>query len=234
MRQSGSLYSFFINHHDRLSKKFNFLITKQKSDVKNVKPIQYYCNFSPTTKTSEDHKYHFSFKLLDGSSAGSGSQITVKINPDSYDDTQQSISNINKKWFINLSSTVIPTDIQRLIQLDENFSLPVVNTNKLTVEFIKNIENNIRKLHSKTQIIISNRSTHIVNNLPSYFTPKCEFNSNKHLILATKRFFNNNHNLILTRVDKGNATVAHSQKGFLITGQKIFLTYLIASQSHVV
>lgn len=59
---------------------------------------------------------------------------------------EPSLSNINKGWFVNLSSIPIPKDIQSLLQLDDNFSLPDTDPIKLTTEFMKNIENNIKRL----------------------------------------------------------------------------------------
>lgn len=62
-------------------------------------------------------------------------------------DFSQKVSNsldqTNKKWFINLTDTDIPSNVSNLLQLRSNFSLPINNDKKLAIhEFIKNIESN--------------------------------------------------------------------------------------------
>ncbi|XP_077255641.1 uncharacterized protein LOC143893802 [Temnothorax americanus] len=135
--------------------------------------------------------------------------IEVRINPGKFRDIQPPITQINDKWFINLSSVAIPNDVQNLLQFGDNFSLPVCNTEKLTIEFIKNIEHNLRRLPPVTQSAIRNRTAHIVNNIAKVPIPKSNVNLKiKQLLSTTKEFLKRNDNLILTRADKGNVTVA--------------------------
>jgi len=49
--------------------------------------------------------------------------------------------------------------------LGDNFSLPEISKNKMTIEFIKNIESNINKLPVPTQAFIRNKSISIMNGL---------------------------------------------------------------------
>lgn len=53
------------------------------------------------------------------------------------------------KWFINLSSHNIPENVISLLQLDENFSLPISKKSNL-YEIIKDVENNLKFLDKKT------------------------------------------------------------------------------------
>jgi len=127
-----------------------------------------------------------------------------------------SVSSIRDKWFTNLSSIPIPKNVQFLIQLGDNFSLPTFNKNKLTKEIIKSVECNIKKFPIATHNNIRNRSISIVNNLFS-FSP--QINSEiDHLINLkkyTQHFLKNNNNIILTRADKGNITVALDKDNYV-------------------
>ncbi|EFN61148.1 hypothetical protein EAG_09747, partial [Camponotus floridanus] len=112
---------------------------------------------------------------------------------------------------VNLSTVMIPENVQKVLQLGENFSMPTLNKNEVTIEFIKNFENSFKKLpvhvrpHIETHI--RNRSAHIINKLPSYTPPRNPLISTV-LMRSTKDFLKNNTNLILTRSDKENVTVA--------------------------
>jgi len=76
---------------------------------------------------------------------------------------------IRNKWFINLSSLPISTNVECLLQLGNNFSLPEINKKKITIEFIKNIESNINKLPAPTQAFMRNKSISILNGLARSF-----------------------------------------------------------------
>lgn len=109
---------------------------------------------------------------------------------------------------MNLSSINIPHNIQCLLQLGDNFSLSSNNKKRIINEFIKNIENNIKKLSEPFHKMIRN-STSIINNFASfspYISPidNCLLNNYR----DTKQFLQKNPNIILTRADKGNITVA--------------------------
>lgn len=68
--------------------------------------------------------------------------------------------------------------LKSLLYIGKNFSLPVTNLVKLKLEFIKNIENNLKILPIKTQIAIRNASTHIIIKLPFYSSSNCDLKSN--------------------------------------------------------
>jgi len=98
--------------------------------------------------------------------------IEVNLDPQSYSNVNKfsPLESINNKWFLNLSQYNIPKKVQCLLQLEQNFSLPSLNTNNN--ELIKNIENNIIKLHSDTQTEVRNRSISLIHNLMSTPLPK--------------------------------------------------------------
>jgi len=79
----------------------------------------------------------------------------------------------------------------------------------MTMEFIKDIENNIKKFQIPTQTIIRNRSIQIINNFVSSGSLKNTVDQSLFkLINLACQFLTNNPNLILTKADKGNITVA--------------------------
>jgi len=84
------------------------------------------------------------------------------------------------------------------------------------MEFVKDIENNIKKLDLNTQNILRNRAILIVNSLSS-FCPKNNMIDKKLIQLQkeSKRFLNDNPELILTKADKGNITVALNKKEYM-------------------
>jgi len=93
--------------------------------------------------------------------------------------------------------------------MNQNFSLPANNKNENIIQLIKNIENNIIKLHSDTQKEIRNRSISIMHNLMS--SSSClDINDRKinNLLKVTSTFIKNNSDIIYSRADKGNITVA--------------------------
>lgn len=87
--------------------------------------------------------------------------------------------------------------------MGENFSLPVIDSAKLTTEFIKNVKNNLRFLPNNTRVTIRNRSVYVINKLPFYSPFNCFFNSKcKQLRFNIKIYQDPNPNLILTKANK--------------------------------
>jgi len=105
------------------------------------------------------------------------------------------------------------------------------------MEFIKSFENNIRKLPAVSQSAIRNRSLNTINNLPSYSVNRDEFEETlNRLTLATKKVLNSNKNLILTRADKGNVTVALDKDKYVREVENLLMdtdTYMVVERSPV-
>jgi len=91
----------------------------------------------------------------------------VKLDLRNYSNilSTSSFDSIFNKWFINLSHVSIPQNVQKLLQLGQNFSLPSTNIKNNIIQLIKNIENNIIKLHQDTQNEVRSRSMPIIHNL---------------------------------------------------------------------
>ena len=114
-----------------------------------------------------------------------------------------SLTTIRNKWFFNLSSVYIPTNIQCLLQLGDNFVLLLSGGRTVVMEFMKNVENNIRKLLSSVHYNVRNHLLAIINNLLSF---KSKNNSIRHrltkLVQCTKQFLKKNRNIIFTKAAK--------------------------------
>ena len=88
-------------------------------------------------------------------------------------------SSIHNKWFVNLSSSDIPLEVQYWLQLGEKFGLPINRDNKekTLIEFINHIENYISGRPKNIINFVRNNSISILNrfnnNFPSLnFTDK--------------------------------------------------------------
>lgn len=140
-RQTGPLQTFFMKERSRFDKKFNHL--KLKSISRNViTPIQCYCSIPPPHKNST-YSSNLIFSLKPDESLSFGEKFKITADPARYGCCQPFL-HLRENWFVNLSTVSIPRDVQVLLQLGENFSLPSFNLDKLTMELIKNLENNLR------------------------------------------------------------------------------------------
>jgi len=142
----------------------------------------------------------------------------VTLDPQNFSNIKKfsPLNEVKDKWFVNLSHQDIPYHVQNLLQLGQNFSLPSINTKNNITQFIKNIENNITKLDTDIQTEIRNRCMPMLHNLLS----KTVYNqpTDKKIITRlelTKKFLNNNPNILFTRADKGSITVALDKNEYI-------------------
>lgn len=123
---------------------------------------------------------------------------------------EPNIEKIRDKWFINLSSKAIPPRVVALLQLGEKFCLPPNNNKqKYVMEFIKDIELNIKNLTQDTKAEIR---SHIFPSLDKFYNSNTRLSDMDTSLLKlykeTKLFIKHNPDIIFTRADKGNTTVA--------------------------
>jgi len=134
-----------------------------------------------------------------------------------FDATADPLNTINDKWFINLSNSPIPSEVTKLLQLGNKFSLPIVSNKKIAIhETIKDIGSNIKSFHLENQTRIRNTI------IPQFYkflhlqTPK---NTATELLTSltnyTKKFVCENPEIIFTRADKGNITVALNKNDYI-------------------
>jgi len=84
------------------------------------------------------------------------------------------------------------------------------------MEFIKNIENNLWKLPTESRTRIREQSKSIIKNIPTFSYPKTLQNEwLTRSLWTTKSFLHSNKDLILTRADKDNVTVALDKTDYL-------------------
>jgi len=118
-------------------------------------------------------------------------------------------------WLINLSSTTVPHDVQCVMQLENNFSLPIDNKEKTIIELIKNIERSTNKFDIDTQLTLRNIFIPTINNLLNFFVPNNPINQKLNdSMKSCKSFIRNNPDIIFTRADKGNTTVILERKDY--------------------
>jgi len=199
-----------------MNKKMEWLLfKKRKSDMQKIKHIQYRWKQNDVTSTNKSFSFSLPHHEKQQEVHDSGN---ISLHPSSFTGQQlsPSFSSLREKWFLNLSSYPIPKNVQYLIQLGDNFSLPIFDKNKARIEFIKSIECSIKKFPKSTHINIRNRSIPILNELSSLPCKKDTINDHLHsLEKQTLNFFKNNGNIILTRADKGNITVALDKENYI-------------------
>jgi len=115
-----------------------------EAELKKLRRVSYHYNNSftfPSTHKISSHSFN-------------SSKININIKPNIFFQKVPSPSpvSIRNKWFINLSSLPIPTNVQCLLQLGDNFSLPETNKKKWQLNSLKilSLTLNYRLLHKHT------------------------------------------------------------------------------------
>jgi len=189
----------WITEITRINRKIEWLIARNNKKIKKeIKPINYFCN--------DNNRNELKISLKKDTD-----QLTeIKISPDNFK-LSSPLNELHDNWFVNLSKKTIPDEVRLLLQLGERFSLPFMkkDSEKTTIEFIKCIEKNLFK---EVEIIgnnIRNQSIPIIKRL---FRNMNNNNQNEKLLLRclqhTRRFTKDNPDILFTKADKGNATVA--------------------------
>lgn len=207
---SLTFHNYQLKSHITHRKKFNWLVNKKFCNyINNIKPIKLQCimdrdaaqpiGFSrkPFTTTDKTINIHMGANRFIG-------------------DTTHPLSSTNEKWFINLSNVTIPSIVSNLLQLGNNFGLPFTNKKEGIHEFIKDIEssgkrNNIKNLTSIRNIAIPQFAHLLNNNQNNDALQRKLFAMEK----ETLKFCHNNPNIIYTRADKGNVTVALNKSDYV-------------------
>ena len=85
----------------------------------------------------------------------------------------------------------------------------------MTVEFIKHIEYNIKKLDEKTKNLIRKDTITVLNGIDYNISNNKFDNIIKQGIRELKKFLKNNKCLLVTKADKGNSTVIISYEEYV-------------------
>jgi len=133
--------------------------------------------------------------------------ININIHPDNYGDPSPLTDN-REEWFLNLSEKSIPKEITLLLQLGDRFNLPLINQKFALFEYIKSIENSLEKIKKDDRIFHRNKLVTFLEDLNKPFG----FDNVDKLLVEwfkiTKKFMYTNRDILFTRADKGNTTVA--------------------------
>jgi len=198
--QELSLNKYYSRERNRLSKKFHWLVYKRNfynlELNKNINKIRYFCS-----EHNDSIRHTFNKPL------GINSYHLVELKPENFNHKEVSLLEPKDNWFINASDTHVPEKVIGLLQLGENFCLPSINKDNDITECIKSVENNFNR-HK-----INNCNTFRNMLFPFIKDIKKDNNSKLDLdildsVSFTKKFIRHNPEVIFTRADKGNTTVA--------------------------
>jgi len=213
-RQELSLKEFWRKEVNKLDKKMNWLISKRnKERSDHIKPIKYYCLH---TKNENNNEKCLSFSFKPSPQQNKHTEV-INIKPHTFvEEDNSSLSNVRDKWLINWSDIDIPHNIKCLLQLGQNFAMPAIDIKKNIIELIKNIENNINKLNVDFQGFVRNNSLPIIKKLFNTCSQRNKiYDRLMSLGRLTRQFIKKHPNLILTKADKGNVTVALNRDDYI-------------------
>lgn len=215
---SQRLYHGFVAA--KLNNKFNWLLRRHDTATRaSVRPIRYYYTYqNPTSDNGraliESANVKYSLNPIEPSH--SSPQLTVSLDPLSFPSSVSPVWQLRDKWFINLSSHNIPHEVQTLLQLGEKFCLPIVDKEITTINLLKNVECNIIRLPAQIRQTLRNRSFSIINKFHKSSIVRSPIDKQcLHALKITKQFIVNNPNILFTRADKGNVTVAMDRNDYL-------------------
>jgi len=199
IHQDRNRYIKWSTEINRINKKVEWMISKRNDKTKkDIKPIKYYTNNKQSELTISLNKV-------------TNSSNEIIVTPNDFI-LEKQLNEEHNNWFVNLSKKMIPNEVRLLLQLGEKFGLPLVDKNKekTVVEFIKCIEKNIFKEVDGISNHIRNQSVPLIKKLLNKRSNS--LGQNEKLVLnwlkQTKSFAIENPDVLFTKADKGNATVA--------------------------
>ena len=158
--QEKSCNLLFEKEKKRLELKFLWLCDKKEAQTRvNIIPIY---SVLSTPSSHDDPTLH-----VNNPSFSLSPSFLIFIHPDSFPSHRSSsLSTVRDGWFLNLSSFDIPINIQCFLQLNENFTLPFNNKNKIIFDCIKRTLRIAHKEYSLIRKLLS-RTIPILNNIIS-------------------------------------------------------------------
>jgi len=162
----------------------------------------------------------------------------IELDSNKYNHHTKKLLEPREKWFIKASNTQIPNEMIGLLQLSDGFCLPPTNISNTISECIKSVEYSFSRFP-------------LVNNIYMFRSQLFPFiyalrNRDSHkkdidqIILSavsvTKRFMNNNPDILFTRADKGDAVVALDKDDYISKMEIIlmdFNTYTLLKRNPV-
>jgi len=222
-------YTLFLTHYNKF---MGLLIKTKKESINNIPTIKY-------SYHSSKNKFNINKFSTPTNNPCNTESIDITIDPHRFrNKIQDSLDKTNRKWFINLSNSEIPNEVSALLQLGDKFCLPTYLDKKLAIhEFIKDIESNSFFHNINKQIWIRNIT---IPQLHKFLknTPPINPLDTKLIQLhkKTKHFCQNNRNIIFTRADKGNVTVAIDRVSYINKVEEILKdnnTYTVVNRNPI-
>jgi len=168
----------------------------------------------------------------------SSNDINISIDPYKFHESNDWLHHTNNKWFVYLSQSVIPQEVSTLLQFGDRFCLPTyINEKHAIHEFIKDIESNNVLHNSNKGILIRNIA---IPQLHKFLKNSPPINPTDaklvHSLNITKQFCLNNNNIIFTRTDKGNITVAMEKTIYINRVEELLKdgnTYMVINRNPI-
>lgn len=116
-------------------------------------------------------------------------------------------------WFKNLTSYNFPPDIKMFLSLGPKFCLPPVPYKTISMKVVlADVEGIIKLAPISTQDILRAKCTNAITNF--IHTNKRTNTIEHELYYKTQRFLKDNNDILITRADKGNVTVALTREQY--------------------
>jgi len=126
-RQEFTLNSLYIQKIQKTNEKINRLIQKNtENTIKYITPIKYHSTLINNENKNDDNNLNNDNHPTSSPHSTPKEGIEIEIEPMLFKNSipMNSLTSIKNNWMINLTSIAIPQDVQCLMQLGENFSLP--------------------------------------------------------------------------------------------------------------
>lgn len=177
--QTNSLHKFYIQHNDRIINKIHLLeqgSVKQNRETAHLINLKYYAISNNTTVGPSTLRIgHNSFKFMFDKPYTHHTQHSIEVSVTQNVSGTPPLLEPRNNWFVNLSNTDIPVEVQGLLQLGEGFRLPITdNKEYIITEYIKHIENNIRTFNQTIKSECRNLFTPILEKLKNTSLQKTE------------------------------------------------------------
>jgi len=200
----------------RIDKKIAWLKNKKLYNYsKSTREISYYVT---RTTNSEINTNDLIFSFKEPPSTNTSLTNNIIIEPTMLSNNEEVVSGLKEKWFVNLSSVDIPNTVRDLLFLGEKFNLPPQRQkNRMALETIKDVENNIRHLNqelkSKIRLLTASSLERFVSKKPPLNISERELADG---VNCTRKFITDHPSILFTKADKGNVTVALDKNDYLL------------------
>lgn len=124
--------------------------------------------------------------------------------------------NDSEKWFINLTKFNIPIDVQTFLGLGDKFNLPYEKSTFPLEQILTDTENIVENFPQDSKNEVRNKAINIITNHYNYIKNKQSNNyPSKNVLKNTSKYLKEHSDIIITKADKGNVTVAINKSEYL-------------------